>query len=282
MKIPFGLHIIKFDGGLGNQMFEYAFYKALRLKFPFALYAFDTYASDISHNGYELETIFNIDSKTERNRYAFYRKLERHNYVDFSLVKEDNYMTYCPNVYEDILSPHEWIGFWQTEKYFIHIEEKIRKIFKFREALLSKRTRQLADEIRNFKNPISVHVRRGDYMAIDSTKTFGLEYYNAAISLLRNMYAGEKLIVFSDDVNWCRENLCFDNMIFVDWNRGVDSWQDMYLMSLCKLNIIANSSFSWWGAWLNNNKEKQVIAPLKWMKEEPENSDIIPNSWIRI
>lgn len=282
MKIPFGLHIIKFDGGLGNQMFEYAFYLSLRRRFPFALYGFDTYASDIAHNGYELDKIFHIDSHKNRSRNAFLRKLERHHFCRFDRVMENNYMTYCANVYHDIISPHEFIGFWQTEKYFLSIESKIRKTFQFRLELLSENTKQLATHIKTTNNSISLHVRRGDYMGINSTKTFGLEYYDAAVKLLRTKFSGGRIFVFSDDVEWAKANLLYENMIFVDWNVGADSWQDMYLMSLCTYNIIANSSFSWWSAWLNNNNHKIVIAPKKWMKEEPVDSDIIPNSWIRL
>lgn len=89
------------------------------------------------------------------------------------------------------------------------------------------------------------------------------------------------MIIFSDNIEWCRANLSMEDALYVDWNNGVDSWQDMYLMSLCKHNIIANSSFSWWGAWLNENPNKIVIAPKQWMKSDV-GVDVIPKTWIRI
>lgn len=282
MKMPFELHIIRFDGGLGNQMFEYAFYLSLKQRHPLAFYAFDTYASDTSHNGYELSRIFPIDSRKERNRLAFFRKLERHQYVQFREVKEDNYMTYCPRVYQEHNGAHEYVGFWQTEKYLLPIADKLRKVFRFREELLSDKTREMASTLRASKNAISLHVRRGDYTEIGNTKTFGKEYYDVAVNHLRMACGGGGLIVFSDDMTWVRENLKYEDMIFVDWNTGNDSWQDMYLMSQCTHNIIANSSFSWWGAWLNEHPDKKVIAPKKWMNDEPVGSDIIPKSWIRL
>lgn len=282
MKILYGLHIIRFDGGLGNQMFEYAFYLSLRYKNPFAVYAFDTSASDSSHNGYELDRVFYIDSSRECNRYAFLYKLERHHYVDFTEVSEENAIVYESNVYSKIWHSHIYIGYWQTEKYFKHITTIVRNAFRFREELLSKKTKQMMRIIRESKNAISLHVRRGDYVGIGNTKTFGMEYYDAAVKKMREKYKDATLFVFSDDPEWVRKNLLYENMMVVDWNIGKDAWQDMYLMSQCQHNIIANSSFSWWGAWLNSNPDKIVVAPKKWMTWEPEQSDIIPNSWLRL
>lgn len=282
MKIPLGLHIVRFDGGLGNQMFEYAFYLSLRDKCPLAFYGFDTYAADIAHNGYELDKIFHIDSHRERNIYAFLRKLERHHYVDFTEMKEENYMTYDARVYENVRHPHVYNGFWQSEKYFLDIEDKVRRVFRFREELLSEKTRQKAKEIHECKNAVSLHVRRGDYVGIGNTKTFGMEYYDAAEEMMRKEFNGGRLVVFSDDLEWAKTNLPYKDMVVVDWNKGKDSWQDMFLMTQCTHNIIANSSFSWWGAWLNEHPNKQVIAPKKWMKDEPKDADIIPQTWIRL
>lgn len=90
-----------------------------------------------------------------------------------------------------------------------------------------------------------------------------------------------RIVLFSDDIEWAKQNMQIKNGIFVDWNKSIDSWQDMYLMSLCKHNIIANSSFSWWGAWLNTNPNKIVIAPQQWMKSD-SGKDVIPETWIRL
>lgn len=282
MKIPFGVHIVFFEGGLGNQMFEYAFYLSLREKCPLAFYGFDTYAAEVEHYGYELDKIFHIDSHRERNRHSFLRKLERHHYVEFTEVQEENAITYNPKVYEDIRHPHVYKGYWQTEKYFEHIADDVRKAFRYRDEKLSEQTKKMAAEIQKMRNPVSLHVRRGDYVGLSDTKTFGMEYYDAAVKMMREKYSGGTIVVFSDDPEWAKTNMPYVDMVVVDWNKGKDSWQDMYLMSQCTHNIIANSSFSWWGAWLNAHLDKQVIAPKKWMTWESEESDVVPQAWIRM
>lgn len=280
MKIPFGLHIIRFDGGLGNQMFEYAFYLSLCHKHPFALYGFDTYASDVEHYGYELDKIFHINSSRERKRHAFLRKLERHHYVTFTEKKEKEFWKFDAMMFAERWQPHVYVGYFQTEKYFAPILQKIRKAFTFRKELLSEKTRLLAESIKD-KQAISLHIRRGDYLGIPSMHTIDMSYYDSAVELLRTMHGGGQLLVFADDPEWAKENVNIPNRVVVDWNIGDNSWQDMFLMTQCKHNIIANSSFSWWGAWLNSNPNKIVIAPKKWREDEIE-SDIIPETWIRL
>lgn len=282
MQNLFGLHIIRFDGGLGNQMFEYAFYLSMRHQHSNGIYAFDTIASNTAHNGFELDRIFGIDSCRKQKRLSGLRKLAHRHLLRIREVTEDNFMTYCPRVYNEKGCANEYVGYWQTEKYFLQIEDEVRRVFRFREELLSERTKTMSVALHKNAKSISLHVRRGDYKVIDNTKTFGIEYYDAAVKLLREKHNGGDLIVFSDDPEWAKNNLPYKDMTVVDWNNGVDSWQDMYLMSQCTYNIIANSSFSWWGAWLNSNPEKLVIAPKKWMKDEPEHADIIPTSWIRL
>ena len=136
---------------------------------------------------------------------------------------------------------------------------------------------------------VSLHVRRGDYISPDGTQTLlgGIctkEYYQTAIELIKQRVGKLFFAVFSDDVNWARENLHLpEYTLFVDWHSGKNSFRDMQLMSLCSHHIIANSSFSWWGAWLGNNPEKIVIAPKKWMNvDDPQNDYRCPESWIRL
>ena len=141
-------------------------------------------------------------------------------------------------------------------------------------------------KIRQHKS-VSIHVRRGDYV---NHPLFGgicdKAYYQRAITYIQEKTDCDYYIIFSNDIKWCEENLSAllmgKNVVFVNWNKGKDSYQDMYLMSRCNYNIIANSSFSWWGAWLNNNPEKIVVAPKIWMKVLDNDFDIIPTSWIRI
>ena len=135
------------------------------------------------------------------------------------------------------------------------------------------------------KNSISIHIRRGDYLHPKFNHLYGnictIEYYKEAITILQQKYANLHFYIFSDDISWVKENLPIVPSTYIDWNKKEDSWQDMYLMSQCKHNIIANSSFSWWGAWLNNNPNKTVICPSRFMNLNQQ-SDIVPEDWIQI
>jgi hypothetical protein len=176
-------------------------------------------------------------------------------------------------------------GLWQTEKYFKDCEEIIRTEFTFKQPL-NKKNSELSETIRR-KNSVSIHIRRGDYIYnSEEYKIHGLcsiDYYKKAVECIANKAGELTLFIFSDDIEWVKNNLKFDfPIIFVD-NNVDDIHEDLRLMSLCKHNIIANSTFSWWGAWLNNNKEKIVIAPKKWFNEfEADTKDIYPDSWMRI
>lgn len=135
---------------------------------------------------------------------------------------------------------------------------------------------------------MSIHVRRGDY--INNPETFklhgvcGLDYYHAAIEYITKRTNTPVFYIFSDDISWAEENIKSKNqMIFVKETPHGKDYFEMYLMSVCKHNIIANSSFSWWGAWLNKSPEKIVIAPKKWMNETSiDTTDLVLKNWIRI
>ena len=152
-----------------------------------------------------------------------------------------------------------------------------------KEELLNEATRELRNTIENC-NAASLHVRRDDYLSTTYAYGFGgictTAYYQNAIAYMKEKTIDPAFFVFSDDINWCRENLDVEGATFVDCNHGDESWQDMFLMSKCKHNIIANSSFSWWGAWLNNNTNKIVVAPDRWWNGLKD--DVVPETWIRI
>lgn len=141
-------------------------------------------------------------------------------------------------------------------------------------------------------NSVSIHVRRGDYYNNESAfKIHGnittKKYYENALEFIKEKVKNPVFFVFSDEFEWVKKNLYFfsnyGEVHIIDWNKGFDSYIDLQLMSNCKHNIIANSSFSWWAAWLNKNKNKIVISPKKWVNNINENKiDIIPNNWIKI
>ncbi len=169
-------------------------------------------------------------------------------------------------------------GFHQSEKYFIKYEKEIREFFK-----IPNEVKQFIDH--KYKNLFngdkltSIHVRRGDYLKLSHVhKVLPIEYYNEAINKLDSIT--DKFIVFSNDIEWCQTVFIGDKYIFIDNEKD---YIELYLMSLCNNHVIANSSFSWWGAWLNPDKNKTVIAPKDWFSHNDLNTDdLIPDSWIKI
>jgi hypothetical protein len=272
---------IVFNGGLGNQMFQYAFYLRIKKEHPISFFLFNIKNSQGAHWGFELDNVFFIDSTKQTSAFS---KMERHCPLfnnAYYLVKQDNCFEYVPQICELNHFFIQYDGYWQNAEYFKPIEQQVRSAFSFRKTRLNDETKKIKFFI-DGTNSVSVHVRRGDY--IQHSIDFGLcskEYYENAISLMRKNIDNPFFYIFSDDIEWAKQNIKCDNSVYVDWNSSSESWQDMYLMSCCKHNIIANSSFSWWGAWLNNNVNKKVIAPSPWVNTFSE-YDFIPNNWIRI
>lgn len=274
-------------GGLGNQMFAYACAYALRRKYPFSYVSLDMLETWDAHNGYELLKVFPaIKAKSfrfYRRQYKLYTVYKTSRLFKIKKEKEENYGSYVPDFYQKSSCFQLYDGFWQTEKYFIKSEKTIRKKFSFDLSKLNEQSEKLLKQLENDTHSVSVHIRRGDY--IEYQHYFGgictIDYYRKAISYLKSVNSKSVFYFFSDDMEWVRKNFGDMNAVFVDWNERGDSWQDMYLMSQCKNNIIANSSFSWWGAWLNNNPDKIVVAPKKWFRDIQAN-DIIPENWIKI
>lgn len=286
--------IVKVIGGLGNQMFQYAFYRSLKSKYSdvkLDISAFETY--DL-HNGYELNKVFNVKediaSENEINNllelpssrgplYKLRKKIFKKEKKYF-MQKDFGYkldFLKTDNIYLD--------GYWQSEKYFSDSEDKILSEFTFKKKLINK-NKDIAELI-NSCNSVSIHIRRGDYITNpEALKVHGgicdLEYYKNSIDIINKKVKNPRFFIFSDDMNWVKNNLYLENASYIDWNKNGDSYIDMQLMSLCKYNVIANSTFSWWGAWLNLNENKIVIAPKKWFNTNANTTDLIPESWIKI
>lgn len=187
--------------------------------------------------------------------------------------------------------PHLLIGNWQNEDYFRDSCYIIRDAFQFPDTL-SPRTARLMDSLKSMSNSVSIHVRRGDYLSPQFCKYYvGVctdEYYIKAIETICAKIESPRFVVFSDDIAWSMENFPLQsNAIVVDWNQGEDSWQDMLLMSCCKHHIIANSSFSWWGAWLGDLQGKTItVCPKRWYaddKWEKDAGQFVPcHSWVKV
>jgi Glycosyl transferase family 11 len=285
-------------GGLGNQMFQYAAGRALALRM-------DTQLSlDISglenyglHQGYELTRVFKC--QVELSDQADIRKVLGWQYPTLvrRIISRRPLASICSRRF--IVEPHfhYWpginqvprdcylSGYWQSEKYFQDAAAIIRSDFTFRQPPLN-RNAELAVQIERV-NAVSVHVRRGDYASNPKTTAkhgmCSLEYYRAAIKYISDRVEYPHFFIFSDDMAWTQENLKLDYPCqYIDHNKGAESYNDMRLMSLCQHHIIANSSFSWWGAWLNSSSKKIVIAPQKWFANETETPDLCPQCWVRV
>lgn len=181
------------------------------------------------------------------------------------------------NLCPDHVSLH---GFFQSEKYFKHIENEIRQDFGFNVNLLN----PCKEMIETVDNPIALHIRRTDYVTnSENHHNLSLNYYESALS---HFESDRNVIVFSDDPTWCQEQKLFSDDRFLI-SENTDNRVDLCLMSLCNDFIIANSSYSWWGAWLSANKDKKVIAPVDWFgktgyTKDHDTKDLIPNEWTRI
>ncbi len=252
--------VVIITGGLGNQMFQYALMISLR-KRGFLVQADISYYDFFKmHNGYELDRVFGIEESLINKQglhILWLRWLNK--YRPQSLYKFDSY-----EFDEKVLaSPKRYLfGYWQFEDYFADIDDQVRKTFRFQG--IDDTNNQLAEEMQNCES-ISLHIRRGDYAQFGMS-IVGEEYYRKAVDKLHEKIKKPVYYIFSDDME-AAERLAKNMGLYyhlISHNRGVDSYKDMYLMSKCKHNILANSSFSWWGAWLNDNPQKVVVAPKLW------------------
>lgn len=174
-------------------------------------------------------------------------------------------------------------GYWQSERYFAKIAGQIRRSFVFPE-FSDTRNAEMAAHIAG-SQAISLHVRRGDYVALQAHVLCDQAYYDAALArIMDGLNITPVVFVFSDDPGWARDNLHLPcEKVVVDFNGPDGDYKDMHLMSLCRHNIIGNSSFSWWAAWLNANPDKRVAAPERWFGDpDLDNPDILPTGWISV
>ena len=274
--------IAQIDGGLGNQMFQYALCQSFVSKGVKVKLDISKFQAGYLHNGYELERIFSLQeaycSRRERAIVKFLSKvlhvLFKHPYKE----KREWQWVHHPEVNNIRFGFLK--GYWQSEKYFSVIANIIRAKFAF-PMLTDERNRAVQDAIAN-NNAVSLHIRRGDYLRPDMGCSLNIEYYLNAMALMNERVSDPYYFIFSDDIEWARENIKDGRAMFIDWNIGPNSFVDMQLMSLCSQHIIANSSFSWWGAWLNRNPSKLVIAPGQWMPGMKDEGDVLPENWIRI
>lgn len=256
----------KLKGGLGNYLFQIAVAVSYSKK-------------------YDKKLLFNSS-----DAYVVHNNIDHYRNNLFSKLEFQNSDIFCGMSYGEKSFNYDEIpyfdgsvcldGYFQSEKYFSDFRNEIFEIFDFGEtnkSLIEQKYSSLMNE-----NICSIHVRRGDYLNHpDVHPTLTLDYYSQAIS---NFGDDVTFLVFSDDINWCKENLHLltNKLVYIEGNTD---YQDLYLMSICKNNIICNSTFSWWGAWLNQNDNKKVIAPSRWFGDRLKHyntDDLYCENWIKI
>jgi uncharacterized protein YifE (UPF0438 family) len=273
--------VVRITGGLGNQMFQYAFARALQAQGKKVLLQWHGQRRQALHNGWELDDVFESPLSRKIRVANESPLLNTHAWLMRKTVRkrEPNNIGYNPEFLETTKGYLD--GYWQTEKYFSKMETTIRDDFRFK-TLSGEMNLQLQERLLS-ETFVSVHVRRGDYLKIPRLgEVCTPDYYKRALEMMNRMHPGSTLMVFSDDIPYCRKMFSGLDAVYVDWNRGPNSWMDMALMSYCRFHIIANSSFSWWGAWLGSGK--LTVAPKHWFSEQStvKNTDIHPEGWILI
>lgn len=285
-------------GGLGNQMFQYAVGRAVSLvrNVPLRL-DISGFANYGLHQWIEFQRIFNctaeIANEGDVRRILGWQSSARVRGIlsrrSITAFRKKGFIVEPHHHYwqgiRDV--PHDCylMGYWQSEKYFLDVASVIRSHFTFKFPPVN-RNADIVDLI-NQVSAVSLHVRRGDYANNpDTTATHGLcslEYYHAAIQYIAERVKQPEFLIFSDDVEWVKDNLKIKfPSHYVDHNHGAESYNDMRLMSLCQHHIIANSSFSWWGAWLNPSTKKIVIAPKRWFANKTDVRDSFSQGWVTL
>lgn len=277
-----GLRLIKMTGGLGNQMFIYAFYMQMKERFSNVYIDLSDMMHYNVHYGYEMWKVFGLP----RTEWCFNQALKKVvEFLFFQTVLERKQKNMDAYIRKQVWPLVYYKGFYQSEKYFGSIAEKVRLAFVFDESKANELTRAALASIRLDEKAVSIHVRRGDYLQTKHWETTGSvcrpEYYRNAVREMNKRVDNPSYYVFSDDIGWVKENLPLGNAVYVGWNTGKDSWQDMMLMSRCRHHIICNSTFSWWGAWLNPRKDKLVLVPERWFNHV-DTPDIYPEGWIKV
>ncbi len=266
---------IMVTGGIGNQMFIYALY--LKMKSIGKNVVLDASMYDVLHihNGYELNK-YQIDELILKGKwYAYLYKIL--NRIFRGLFEKDN-ESYRANL---IYTKKPYIdGYWQSARYFAGVEPLLREHFQFR--FLNQTNQDMANRIKTL-NSVSLHVRRGDYAGTPGEGICTEQYYIKAVKVIEEQVKDPYFFIFSDDIEYCKKLFGGMEMKYqiVDINHGDNNCYDIYLMSQCHHNIIANSSFSWWGAWLNANPNKIVVAPSRWNQISHQLRPQLPG-WILI
>lgn len=279
-------------------MSQYALYLSKR---RFCKRCFPLYDPSFAtiHNGFELENIFGIKypdgARTALFRFAlrvlrhFRARRRARSILDILRIRElretPNYDFQSSILYNEHIGFTFYFGGWHSEKYFADIRPLLLQTFRFPKSN-DEEFLTIKSLIQNDPHSVSMHIRRGDYLVKttshwDFSGIATLEYYQRAIAYIKSINTSPTFYIFSDDINWCKDNLKGLNAVFVTCNTGTHSWRDMQLMSLCHQHINANSTFSWWGAWLCQHSDSITICPKDFIRTM-KTKDIYPETWIKL
>ena len=289
--------IVKFSGGIGNQLFQYAAGLRIAIRNRTELKAdLSSYSTDDLRQ-FRLH-VFDVRlEQARRLDYEPFKKLRIYGKRHMPLLLLERlgvihlprtYTHLCPSFFPKLLKAgrHSLLnGYWQSEEYFRDISTELRRNLEF-VAPLPKEVQQLANEIAH-KKCLSVHIRRGDYVAnstnLSNHGVCSVNYYKEALTYFQSRYEIDQVLIFSDDIPWVKENLPIGLPHIYASSISSEDYQDLYLMQHCIYHIIANSSFSWWGAWLSQADPLHIIAPKQWFANPSyDSSRIVPTNWHRI
>lgn len=286
--------VVKIEGGLANRMFQYAFFLSLRKKRDDVFLDEKTFKPFMEFDKFSLRNTFpSIDfPECDLTEFKIETRQGKFNHLIRNVVEKfskkyffQKEFRFYPELLSTLPKNIYLRGYWQSEKYFVDVKDEVRNAFTFDPFTESKNITAAAQMSK--ENSVSIHIRKGkDYL--QKRMTYGtcpLSYYIDAINYIKHNVDNPSFYVFTDNPQWVNEKLNFINYTLVDWNpvSGEKNYRDIQLMSCCKHNIIANSSFSWWGAWLNKNEDKIVIGPKTWFNPDGDIKifgDIICDNWI--
>jgi hypothetical protein len=282
------------QGGLGNQLFQfiagYVLAKKNKINLRINIDRFNSYDKQFELDKFPEIYKLNIP-KIKKNKFCKILKISGiYKIINFFFLLDKQEFEKSPFIFnrdllkKKIVKNVSIVGFFQSEKYFIHYKKIVLKLLRF--SKIKDKLHQKYLNLINNKNSVAIHIRRGDYLNDPKVRCIhgilGSDYYKKSISYIKKKVKNPLFFIFSDDIELVKKTFSFFNnkkYIFIDTKSSIN---DLYLMSNCKHFIIANSTFSWWGAWLSKNKRKIVCAPKRWLRERIPTPDIIPESWIRI
>lgn len=281
--------VVKIKAGLGNQMFQYALGRRLSLNWNDELKCDLSWFQNIKKsetprtldiNKFKINLVEVTDQEKKQAKLCSISKI-------ISQIRARVDRNYFYHFHSELLKKKDFLyldGYFQSYKYFESIKKTLLEDFVLKTGY-TQEAQKIKDDIELSGESIAIHVRRGDYTSSckDWNGLCTIEYYQQGLNEIKKKYSKVKLFVFSDDITWAQQNLRFDSLMVFVSRPSLSSTEELMLMSLCKHQIIANSTYSWWGAWLNQNPQKIVIAPSRWLLAfNIDTSELLPSEWIKI